>query len=324
MKLTIAMAQLDATVGAIGDNAAKAVEVIRRSRKMGMDMVVFPEMFLTGYPTNDLLFEEGFVEENERALHEEIVPETGGIAVIMGFVRKGEGRKKIEDAPVLYNCAAVAADGKVVDYVKKTLLPNYDVFDEKRYFTPGEEGEILPVRVRTGGREYKVGVQICEDLWDDEYPTKVTRLLYERGSDFMVNVSASPFYAGKAFERERLVRERVRESPAAFVYVNTVGGQDDLVFDGRSFVVDREGKVVARAAGFEEEVYALEMDTETWRGDEVAAPAYVREEEILKAHVLNLRDYFVKQGIFKGIVVGLSGGVDSAYTAYVASQAVGG
>ena len=321
--LTIAIAQLNPCVGAIEANTAAALEVIGRARDMNMDLVVFPEMFVTGYPTNDLLFEDDFVRENEAAVYERILPHTRGIAVIIGFVKRAAAGPATPDGPALHNSAAVMADGKLLACVNKRLLPNYDVFDEKRYFIPCDERDIAPVRVPIRGAEYKIGVQICEDLWDEHYPTKVTKLLYERGSDFIVNISASPFYVGKGQEREALVIEKIKSCPVPFIYANMVGGQDELVFDGRSFVAGRDGAVIARAAAFEQEVCAVELDTGTWTGEPVPAPPYSREEEILNAHILNLRDYFDKQRFFKGIVVGMSGGVDSAYTAYVAARAIG-
>lgn len=324
MVLKIAIAQLDPTVGAIADNARAAAEAIASARGKGADLVIIPEMFITGYPTNDLLYEEGFVEENERALREIVAPATQGIAAIVGFVKQAaENPARLPDAPTLCNCAAVISNGRRIACVSKTLLPNYDVFDEKRYFIPAREQDISPVRVKIRGRQFRIGIQICEDLWDDNYPTKVTRLLYERGSDFIVNISSSPFHIGKGAERERLVLDKVAECPIPFVYANMVGGQDELVFDGRSFAAGSDGKIIARAAAFEQEICQFELDTTTWTAPEAPAPPYSKEEEILKAHILNLRDYFNKQKFFKGIVIGMSGGIDSAYTAYVAAQAIG-
>ena len=324
MSLSIVIAQLNPTVGAISENTAAALEVIRRAADMNFDLVVFPEMFITGYPPCDLLFEEDFVRENETAVREKILPETKGLAVIMGCVLRDTDAPVSPDAPTLRNSAAVMADGKWIGAVHKSLLPNYDVFDEKRYFIPAVEQDIAPVRVPVAGREYKIGIQICEDLWDTHYPVKVTELLYARGADFIVNVSASPFYVGKSAEREELVRQRIKKCPVPFVYCNMVGGQDELVFDGRSFVTDKSAQIIAHARAFDQEVLAVEMDTDTWLGEPAPEPPYSRERDIHDAHVLNLRDYFNKQKFFKGIVVGLSGGLDSAYTAYVAARAIGG
>ncbi|MEW6201620.1 MAG: NAD+ synthase [bacterium] len=326
MKIRIAMAQLDSTVGDLVGNAERAVAAIQQAKEQGVHLVILPEMFITGYPTNDLLFENGFVEENEKVLKEIVAPQTKGIAAIIGGVlrEKKEQEKKGEQvSPPVYNVAAVVNDGEVVCLVKKTLLPNYDVFDEKRYFRAGTKEEIRPVRLPLAGRAQRVGIEICEDLWDEDYEDKVTKLLYERGADFIVNISASPFYVGKGSEREGLVKRHLKKSPVPFIYVNMVGGQDELVFDGGSFAADCRGNIIARAAGFEEEILVFNLDADTWTGAEVPAPPYSKEEEIIRAHTLNLRDYFQKQGCFKGIVVGSSGGIDSAYTLYIATQAIG-
>jgi len=321
--ISIVLAQINPTVGAIEKNARAAADIIRKARDMNFDLVVFPEMVVTGYPTNDLLFEHGFVAENERVVDELILPHTRDIAVILGCVRSEPGRRITPDEPCLRNCAAVLAGGKWIAQVNKALLPNYDVFDEKRYFIPAAESAIAPVDIPIRDRTLKTGVQICEDLWDEHYSTKVTKLLCERGAELIVNISASPFYVGKNREREELVRAAVVEHKRPFVYCNMVGGQDELVFDGRSFVMGADARVMARAAAFEQEICVVELDTDTWSGPEAPEPPYSREQDILNAHILNLRDYFFKQGIFKGITVGLSGGVDSAYTAFVAAQAIG-
>jgi len=321
--ISIVIAQINPTVGAIKKNAQIVADVIRKAREMEFDLVVFPEMVITGYPTNDLLFEDSFVAENERVVDEVVLPETKGITVILGCVRREGSGSVPPDEPTLRNCAAVLADGKWIAQVNKALLPNYDVFDEKRYFIPASADEIAPVEIPIAGRTYKVGVEVCEDLWDEHYDTKVTKLLCERGAEFIVNISASPFYVGKSQEREKLVRRIVEAYKVPFIYCNMVGGQDELVFDGRSFALGSDSKIIASAAAFEQEIYVIELDTEKWIGEPVDTPPYSREHEILQAHILNLRDYFFKQGIFKGIAVGLSGGIDSAYTAYVAAQAIG-
>lgn len=324
MKLRIGLAQLNPTVGDIEGNARAAARAVRDAKAAGLHLLALPEMFLTGYPTNDLLFEEGFVEANIRALEEIVAPETEGIAVIIGCVERCAPGRANYDGPDMHNCAAILSGGKRVRSVKKTLLPNYDVFDEKRYFAPGAEDEIAPVEIEIGGKTWKVGVEICEDLWDDRYDTKVTSLLVQRGAEFIVNISASPFYAGKGPEREALARRRFSDNPVPFFYVNMSGGQDELVYDGQSFALDRDGRTVARAKAFEEQILEVEFGGEAEaRGPELPPAGMPWEEQIIRAHVLNLRDYYSKLGIFKGIVVGLSGGLDSAYTAHIAAEAVG-
>jgi NAD+ synthase (glutamine-hydrolysing) len=257
--IAVALAQLNPTVGALAQNARKIAEAIVHARAAGADLVVFPEMVMTGYPTNDLLFEHGFVEENERLLETVVRPATAGVIAIVGFVHAGDGPAPKGRGVSLHNSAAVFAEGKLLRIVKKTLLPDYDVFDESRYFRPGDAEEVRPVDVPFAGGTLRIGVQICEDLWNDGYHLDVSRRLRERGAELLVNINASPFYVGKQQEREERLREKAMALGASFVYVNMVGGQDELVFDGRSMVVDRAGRVVARAKEFEEDLAVFRL-----------------------------------------------------------------
>lgn len=319
--MKIAMAQINVMVGALSENGQKIISYINRAKESGADIVVFPELGVTGYPTYDLLYEEGFVRENKRVLEEVIAPECRGIIVVVGFIGASEERSSEEGEAWRANCAAVIQDGSVVGVVKKTLLPGYDVFDEKRYFRPGGEDEIAPVNVDISGEKIKLGIQVCEDLWSEPYGLSVAEKLIEKGADIIINISASPYCIGKPLERIERARKESQNTP--FVYVNMVGGQDEIIFDGGSFILDNEGNVVARGKMFEEDYFVF--DTVDFANIKPMAD-YIEmpwEEQVVRAQALNLKDYFEKQGCFEGIVIGSSGGVDSAYSLYIAVQAVG-
>jgi len=318
------MAQVNTTVGALHDNGGLIVEYIEKARDAGAQLVVFPEMAITGYPTYDLMYEEGFVNENLAVLENAVIPATRGIVAVLGFVEVLEEEDPDEEGePQRANCAAVVQDGRLVRKVKKTLLPGYDVYNEKRYFKPGAIEEISPVEVEIGGRRLKLGVQVCEDLWSDTYGYNVSKRLAELGAELTVNCSASPYHIGKDRVREGLVFRDIAETGVPMVYVNQVGGQDEVVFDGRSFAVDATGRVGARSPAFEEALTVFDLGDDGNFAVEVPPLDLPLEEEIIRAHVMNLRDYVEKQGVFEGIVVGTSGGIDSAYTMYIASMAVG-
>jgi len=203
---------------------------------------------ITGYPPQDLLYEKGFVKKNKEVL-KEIISNNVDIVGIVGFV-------DYDDEGNLYNAAAIFEGDRIVGIRYKALLPTYDVFDEDRYFKPAKEEQIQPVEVKINGENVKLGVEICEDLWDQEYETKVTDLLAEKGANLIVNISASPFYAGKRFEREELLKEKAVKNRISIFYVNLVGGQDELVFDGQSLAVDASGNLIAFAKQFEEDTCA--------------------------------------------------------------------
>ncbi len=322
--MKVAMAQMNPTVGALRENGAKIVRNIKTAAEAGADIIVFPEMAITGYPTYDLLYEEGFVAENIAVLEEMAAPAAKGIVAVVGFIDiPDEDRLDEEGTPWRGNCAAVLCGGKIVRKVWKTLLPGYDVFDEKRYFRPGEKEDIAPVEVTAGGRTLKLGVEICEDLWSEYYGYDVTGRLVEKGAQLIVNLSSSPFFIGKNKKRETLAVDAVNKHGVPLVYVNMAGGQDELVFDGRSFAVDAKGVMVARGAAFAADLAYAEFDNNREGAPTGVDADLCTEEEIIRAHVLNLRDYIEKGGFFDGVVVGSSGGADSAYTVYIASLAVG-
>jgi NAD+ synthase (glutamine-hydrolysing) len=312
--LRVAMAQVNSTVGDLEGNVTKIRRFLGEAEKRGAGLVVFPELAVTGYPPQDLLLENGFVEKNKRALEEMIRGNTVDVAGVVGFVDyKGKD---------LFNAAAVFNKNKLVAVVHKTLLPTYDVFDEDRYFKPSRKEQIAPVSVTIDGKQVKLGVEICEDLWDSSYDVKVTDLLAGRGAELIVNVSASPFLVGKTLERNRLLKEKAAKNRVPIFYVNLVGGQDELVFDGNSMAVDKAGNLIALGKQFGEDLIVTDIDLEEGTAGKVEAPVHDRTREMFGAIVLGIRDYFVKAG-FEKAVVGMSGGIDSSVTACIAVEALG-
>lgn len=310
--MKIAIGQINTTVGDLKGNAKKIRECIRKIEEKA-DLIVFPELTITGYPPQDLLFERRFVKKNKEVMRS-IVEEEFDIAGIVGFV-DFEGEE-------LYNSAAIFSDGEVKGVVKKTLLPTYDVFDEDRYFEPAAPEEIEPVSLDFGKESLNIGVEICEDLWDGGYDTKVTDILADRGADLLVNISASPFHAGKIFERKRLLEQKSKKNGLPIFYVNLVGGQDELVFDGFSMAVDGHGDLVSIGKQFEEDLVIVDCVKDIEKCQGVNFPSYDRREEIYDALVLGIRDYFRKTG-FEKAVLGLSGGIDSSLSACVVTEALG-
>jgi NAD+ synthase (glutamine-hydrolysing) len=309
----VAIAQINSTVGDLRGNAEKIIEYIEEAKRQKADLVVFPELAVTGYPPQDLLYEKSFVKENKKALYR-IIEKNTGIVCVVGFVDYEDGN--------LFNAAAIFKGNNLAGIVHKTLLPTYDVFDEDRYFNPAKEDDVKPIRVEIGGRRVMLGVEICEDLWDQEYRVKVTDILAERGAQLIVNISASPFFAGKRFEREKLLKEKAQKLHVPVFYVNLVGGQDELVFDGQSMAVDAKGSFIAFGKQFQEDIVTVQIDPESWVATKVSVPKYDGEEEKFNALVLGVRDYYRKTG-FEKAVVGMSGGIDSSLTTCIAVEALG-
>jgi NAD+ synthase (glutamine-hydrolysing) len=310
--MKIAMAQINPIVGDIKGNLAKVIEQLKECRKLDVDVLAFPEMVITGYPPQDLLHERAFIKANHDAI-KSIADATDGLVAIVGFVDS-------DNKGLLYNAAAVYENGRLLHIVHKTLLPTYDVFDEERYFEPSKS--ITPVKVKVKETEIVLGVEICEDLWDDVYDDKVTDILCSKGAQLVINISSSPFHVGKQFERQRLVREKATKNKKPVFLVNLVGGQDELVFDGRSIAADSKGRMIAFGAQFEEDLIVTDLDINAGEGKPLSEPNYDADGEIYNALVLGIRDYFSKTG-FKKAVLGLSGGIDSSLTACIAVDALG-
>src|ERR671922_2501246 len=239
--LRVALAQIDTTVGDITGNARKIAERTARAREEGASLVVFPELTLTGYPPEDLLLKTHFLDSARVAL-EELARGARGIVALVGFPERADD---------VYNAAAVLADGRVAGVYRKIHLPNYGVFDEQRYFQAGSEPAVFELD------DVRIGVTICEDIWEPGPPATTEALA---GAEVIVNLSASPYHAGKGLERERMLVQRARDSLVAVVFCNLIGGQDELVFDGHSVVIDQDGEVVARAPQFEEAFVTCAVD----------------------------------------------------------------
>ena len=338
----LALAQVNPTVGDIAGNTDIVLRRIDEAREQQADLVALPELMLTGYPPEDLLLKPSFIRDNIAAL-ERVVAASKGIAVVVGFVNS-EGNQ-------VYNAAAVAHNGKLAGVYHKVYLPNYGVFDEDRYFKPGR---VCPVYTING---VAVGVNICEDIWYALGPVPLQR---EAGAEVIVNINGSPFHAGKFASRERMLGTRAADNGLYIGYVNTVGGQDELVFDGSSVVLDVEGAPVARAAQFQEELLVADLDVERVFHHRLRAPLDRKETastleaigrteqvhvsdyepidrvpvpvrmaqpldpvgEVYHALVLGTRDYVRKNG-FRKVLVSLSGGIDSSITCVIAVDALG-
>jgi NAD+ synthetase len=325
--MRVALAQINPTVGDIAGNTRKVVAFAQRAKAAGASLVVFPELVITGYPPKDLLLKPQFVDDNIHAVHE-VAQQIRGIEAIVGYAARNQqpvGR-------ALHNAVAVLRDGKVASTHYKTLLPTYDVFDESRYFEPGPPSERNQL-VRIG--DLPVGLSICEDLWNDE--RLIARRLYHQnpiadlttaGARLMINASASPFVVGKHEFRIKLFGAQARQFGRPLIYVNQVGGNDELVFDGNSCAFDAQGNLIANARDFEEDLITVDLDSNTGfqpvpgSSNGLEARYTKGVASIYHALVLGLRDYVRKCG-FKSVVLGLSGGIDSALTAAIAVAALG-
>ena len=338
-RVRIGLAQINTTVGDFGGNVKKVVEGMERARRLGCDLVAFPELTLTGYPPEDLLFKPAFIEANLRAL-EDVRRASAGVTAIVGFVDRRED---------IFNAAAVVADGELGGVYHKQFLPNYGVFDENRYFQAGVESPVFEFG------DTIFAVNICEDIW---YPAGPTTAQAMAGAELIVTINGSPYHRGKAHFRERMVATRAADDLVAMAFVNLVGGQDELVFDGGSFVVDQAGECVARGRAFAEDFVVADVDLDAVfharlqdsrrRKEKLAkadgaprialarpavrpaaepvpasmAPTLGDVEEVFHALVLGTRDYVQKNG-FRHVVIGLSGGIDSSLVAAIAVEALG-
>jgi NAD+ synthase (glutamine-hydrolysing) len=324
----IAIAQINCVVGDLDGNAAKILRYCENARAAGADLLLTPELALCGYPPEDLLLRDGFYRECESAL-EHLAGKVSGITVVVGHPHQSGGKR--------HNAASVIRDGRIVGTYYKQTLPNYTVFDEERYFEPGDQpcvfeagetrfgvnicedtwGPLGPLTARPDSDRLHVGINICADAWEAKAP----RAAREAGAQVLLSLNASPYHMGKQASRDDVMRERVTETGMALVYANLVGGQDELVFDGASFALDRRGEKVFQLPLFEEALGLVTIvDGEPQRGP-IAQPEPV-EAEVYKALCLGVRDY-VEKNRFPAALVGLSGGVDSALTLCIACDALG-
>src|SRR5215467_14500364 len=351
----IAMVQMNPTVGDLDGNVRRILTWLREAKKSKPDLVAFPELAITGYPPEDLLLKPQFVADNRRALNE-VVRACRECVVVVGYVGQvGLSDQKEGAAFVLpagrhelYNAAAVITERRIVTSYAKWYLPNYGVFDESRYFHPGRRLPLITINGTV------VGVNICEDIWLPEGPT---RRQAAAGAEVIVNINASPFHVGKSRSREEMLATRARDNRVIVTYTNTIGGQDELIFDGNSVAIDHTGEIIARAKGFEEDLLVVDLNIESVARARVSggrktgfigkAGAVVDRlvlkgqspgkrtrlvpstevladplDEVYRALTLGVRDYVGKNG-FKQVVIGLSGGIDSALTAVIAVDALG-
>jgi len=323
--LRIALAQINCTLGDLEGNIRKIKEYIKKAKELKVDIISFPELAICGYPPEDLLLQPKFVEDNLEKL-KELITSIDEIVVIIGFVDR-EDRE-------LYNSAAVIYDKEIKGIYHKIFLPNYSVFDEKRYFKPGDK----PLVFKFG--RFIFGVSICEDIWHREGPTREQALL---GAKLLFNINASPYHLAKFKQREEILKSQAKENKVFIAYTNLVGGQDELIFDGQSMVVDEEGKVIGRAETFKEDLLMLDLDISRSKSRTTKTLITITDkrvlkkriallkktikipgliEEIYQALLLGVRDYVSKNG-FQKVVIGLSGGIDSSLVATIACDALG-
>jgi NAD+ synthase (glutamine-hydrolysing) len=311
----IALGQINPTIGDFTGNSKKIIESSRQALALGAEMILFPELAVCGYPPRDLLEKPAFVERNQQVVHEiaQAVPE---LTIICGFVSPA----KVETGKSVMNSAAVLGRGAVQFVQSKMLLPTYDVFDESRYFDPAESQKLLPL----GGKEF--ALTICEDAWNDKhfwhrrlYRVDPVDELLHAGGNMVLNISASPFHLGKRELRRQMLETIARDNKVPVLFVNQVGGNDSLIFDGSSMVIAPDGRIVVQAKSFDEDLVLF--DSEMMQGDMHEQTA-VGEASAYAALVLGTRDY-VRKCSFSKVVIGLSGGIDSALTAAIAVDALG-
>ena len=301
--MRVALAQINTTVGDLEGNARRIIEAVASAEAQGAGFILLPELAITGYPPEDLVHKDHFVEQNLDAL--ELVASTCHHSTLVGFV------DRVDD--VLFNALALCGNGRVLQIYHKRELPNYGVFDERRYYEPGT----APGLIELGGTMFSA--TICEDIWVPHHAAEAVA----EGASVLLNISASPFHVGKSAEREAMLCRRARDNGVWLAYCNLVGGQDELVFDGRSVVISPSGEVVARGKAFEEDLVMADFTPGATLGASAdLATEMEPEEEVYAALTLGLRDYVRKNG-FSDVVLGLSGGIDSALTAAVATDALG-
>ncbi|MBI5042315.1 MAG: NAD+ synthase, partial [Nitrospirae bacterium] len=335
------MAQINCTVGDLAGNTEKILEYTAKAKEMAVDILSFPEMAITGYPPEDLLLKRNFIDENLRYL-DIIKSKVEDICVVVGFVNRKKG---------IYNAAAVIQKKRIAGIYHKMLLPNYGVFDEKRYFKEGDEFKVFSLE------GINFGVTICEDIWFEEGPVRV--LSSAGNAELIININSSPYHLGKWRLRETMLRERARNNKVAIAYNNMVGGQDELVFDGNGMILEVNGNVIERGRQFEEDLIVADIDIdkirsqrkgENWQKKKRVFKAYKKavkiiqlqeqkgikkplmkrekiellsqEAEVYNALLLGTKDYTRKNG-FKKVLIGLSGGIDSALTVTIAVDALG-
>ena len=323
--MRVALAQLNPTSGDVNGNATRIIGAIEEAIRQQADLLVAPEMVVPGYCIGDLIENADFLSANDRAIAQ-IAQAARDITAVVGFIDYDLHARNDNGTVRKYNAAAVVRDGRVLQRARKSLLPNYRYFDDKRFFTPGERRDPVEIETRRGAA--RLGVSICEDMWDDFYDVKPLPELAAKGASVLLNLNASPFYPGKRHERDALIRRHVAQQRKPLIYVNTVGAADNgknvITFDGESLVYDEHGRLIAIGPQFAEELLVVDIEE---GGDSaphaaVELPEIEREREMYDALVMGLRDYMRKTG-FTRVVVPVSGGIDSALALTIAVAAVG-
>ena len=304
--MKIALCQINPTVGAINQNKKIILETYNRAIDLEADVIVFPELAIIGYPPQDLLLRDRFIINAQNALNE--IAQKSTIPVILG--------NTLIEHNKLYNCAFICENGEIVSHYKKRLLPTYDVFDEARYFAAGNKYCIVELAI--DGKNTKIGLQICEDLWDKNYSCDLAKELKESGAEIIINISASPYRVDKLLDRCELIQTKAKDNSIPYIYCNLVGAQDELIFDGQSLAYNENGQLIAQGKSFEEEIVMVDLSLNKPMNLKVLQ----REEKIYNALVLGVKDYFKKTNHSEA-VIGLSGGIDSSLTASIAVDALG-
>ena len=304
--MKIGICQINPTVGAIDKNKQLILDYYDKSISNGAELVVFPELAVTGYPPQDLLLRDRFLTSAAAAL-DEIANHTL-VPMILGST--------LVENNNLFNCSFICENGKILGHYKKILLPTYDVFDEDRYFKSGNKTSTFELKISNESK--RVGLQICEDLWDQNYSIGLAESIKDANADMIINISASPFGDDRLIERSNLIQEKVQKTGLPFIYCNLVGAQDELIFDGQSLVYDHEGSLIAKGKAFNEDLMIVDFD----ESSKIKLNSLDREESIYQALSLGVKDYFSKTGHSQA-VIGLSGGIDSSLTACIAVEALG-
>ena len=304
--MKIALCQINPTVGAINQNKKIILETYSRAIDLKADVIVFPELAIIGYPPQDLLLRDRFIINAQNALNE--IAQKSTIPVILG--------NTLIEHNKLYNCAFICENGEIVSHYKKRLLPTYDVFDEDRYFSAGNKHCIVELAI--DGKNTKIGLQICEDLWDKNYSCDLAKELKESGAEIIINISASPYRVDKLLDRCELIQTKAKDNSIPYIYCNLVGAQDELIFDGQSLAYNENGQLIAQGKSFEEEIVMVDFSL----NKPINLKVVQREEKIYNALVLGVKDYFKKTNHSEA-VIGLSGGIDSSLTASIAVDALG-
>jgi NAD+ synthase (glutamine-hydrolysing) len=319
--MRIALAQLNPVSGDVDGNTRALIRSVEEAASRGAEIVVAPEMVIPGYCIGDLIEDRAFLEANERAMLC-VAHAARGVTVVAGFIDCDYSARGETGGPRKYNAAAVVRDGQVLQRARKTLLPNYRYFDDKRFFTPAEKREPADLELASG--RVRVGVSICEDMWDDFYDVKPLPELVAKGAELVLNINASPFYPGKRHERDALIRRHIHQFRKPLIYVNTAGAADNgkniIPFDGESLVYDADARLIAIGRQFDEDLVIVDLDDQSQ--PQLDLPPIARERELYDALLMALRDYMRKTG-FTRATVAISGGIDSALALALGVDALG-